>query len=104
MVQNDLPRGRRRLLHILCFGGRLVVSAAAGAGHVDLVFWCLDNGWEYTDGVMEAAAKEGRWNVIKALVGRGFSCLVHVEIEKTAPSHEAWGVEFPVSWMLCIDH
>ena len=33
---------------------------------------------------MEAAAKEGRSNVIMALVERGFSCRVYVE--KAAPS------------------
>ena len=33
---------------------------------------------------MEAAAKEGRSNVIMALVGRGFACPVHVE--QAAPS------------------
>lgn len=52
-----------------------VLPDAAGAGHVHLVLWCLDNGWGYSESVMEAAAKE--------LVERGFSCRVHVK--KAAP-------------------
>lgn len=60
-------------------GWSRVPADAAGAGHVNVVLWCIDNGWEYTDGVMEAAAKEGRENVIMALVERGFSCRVNVD-------------------------
>eukprot|EP00904_Undaria_pinnatifida_P002774 jgi/Undpi1/12498/HiC_scaffold_5.g02169.m1 len=55
-------------------GWSRVPADAAGAGHVDLVLWCLDNGWEYDERWMEAAAKEGRSHVIAALVGRGFTC------------------------------
>ena len=65
-------------------GWSRVPADAAGTGHVDLVLWCLDNGWEYSESLMEAAAKEGRSNVIMALVGRGFACQVHVE--QAAPS------------------
>eukprot|EP00904_Undaria_pinnatifida_P010032 jgi/Undpi1/6159/HiC_scaffold_20.g08643.m1 len=60
-------------------GWSRVPADAAGAGHVDLVLWCLDNGWEYDESWMEAAAKEGRSHVIAALVGRGFACQVQVE-------------------------
>ena len=65
-------------------GWSRVPADAAGAGHVDLVLWCLDNGWEYSESLMEAAAKEGRSNVIMAFVGRGFACPEHVE--QAAPS------------------
>ena len=60
-----------------------MLADAAGAGHVHLVLWCLENGWGYSESVVEAAAKEGRSNVIVASVERGFSCRVHVE--KAAP-------------------
>ena len=65
-------------------GWSRVPADNAGAGHAHLVLWCLDNGWEYTESVMEAAAKEVRSNVIVALVEKGFSCRVHVD--KAAPS------------------
>ena len=64
-------------------GWSRVLADAAGAGHVHLVLWCLENGWGYSESVVEAAAKEGRSNVIVASVERGFSCRVHVE--KAAP-------------------
>ena len=56
-----------------------VPADAAGAGHVQVVLWCLDNGWEFTDSIVEAAAKEGRQNVVMALSERGFSCWFSVE-------------------------
>ena len=65
-------------------GWSRVPANAAGSGHVLSVLWCLDNGWEYTQSVMDAAAKEGRSNVIMVLVERGFACRVHAE--KAAPS------------------
>ena len=40
---------------------------AAAAGHVDMVMFCLDEGyegWEYTDSIMQAAESERRWNVV----------------------------------------
>ena len=55
-------------------GWTRVPADAAGAGHVNLVLWCLDNGWEYSESWMEAAAKEGRSDVVMALVERGFAC------------------------------
>ncbi|CAB1104349.1 unnamed protein product [Ectocarpus sp. CCAP 1310/34] len=64
-------------------GWSRVPADAAGAGHVDLVLWCLDNGWNYSERWMESAAKEGRSNVIAALVGRGFAC--QVQVEQAAP-------------------
>jgi len=64
-------------------GWSRVPADAAGAGHVDLVLWCLDNGWKYSESWMEAAAKEGRSHVIAALVGRGFAC--QVQVEQAAP-------------------
>lgn len=60
-------------------GWSRVPADAAGTGHVNVVLWCLDNGCEYTDGAMEAAAKEGRENVVMALAEGGFSCRVNVE-------------------------
>ena len=63
-------------------GWSRVLADAAGAGHVHLVLWCLENGWGYSESVMEAAAKEGRSNDVMALVGRGFACqmlsLIHI--------------------------
>ena len=64
-------------------GWSRVLPDAAGAGHVPLVLWCLDNGWGYSDSVMEAAANEGRSNVIVALAERGFPC--RVQVKKAAP-------------------
>lgn len=60
-----------------------VPADAAGAGHVQVVLWCLDNGWEFTDSIVEAAAKEGRQNVVMALSERGFSC--RFSVEEAAP-------------------
>ena len=68
----------------LATGWSRVPANAAGAGHVHFLLWCLDNGWEYTESVMDAAAKERRSNVIMVLVERGFACRVHAE--KAAPS------------------
>lgn len=51
-------------------GWARVAEDAAGAGHVDIVLWCLNNGWEFTDDIVESAAREGRSNVLKALEER----------------------------------
>lgn len=71
-----------------------VVEDAAGAGHVDMVLWCLDNGWEYTSDMMRSAAGEGRSNVVRALEERGYSCEVKIN-EKATPAEgegdKFWG-------------
>ena len=57
---------------------------AAAAGHVDMVMFCLDEGyegWEYTDSIMQAAESERRWNVVVALEKRGHSSTVRVREE-----------------------
>lgn len=46
---------------------------AAAVGHVDMVMYCLDGCWEYTDSIMQAAASERRVDVIEALQERGHS-------------------------------
>ena len=57
---------------------------AAAAGHVDMVMFCLDEGyegWEYTDNIMQAAESERRWNAVVALEKRGHSSTVRVREE-----------------------
>ena len=57
---------------------------AAAAGHVDMVMFCLDEGyegWEYTDSIMQAAESERRWNAVVALEKRGHSSTVRVREE-----------------------
>lgn len=58
-------------------GGWLgVVEDAAGAGQVDMAMYCLATPWwEYSDSsIMDAAASEGRTDVIEALEQKGSSC------------------------------
>lgn len=57
----------------LAEGGWSCVGAESAASvHVDMVLWCLDHGWQYTDTIMESAAREGRSHVIHALRKRGY--------------------------------
>ena len=56
-------------------GWSAVPVYAAGAGQVDLVLWCLENGWEYADSIAESAAREGHSNVVEALRDRGHCSL-----------------------------
>lgn len=53
-----------------------VVEDAAGAGHVDMVLHCLVTpSRKYSDSSsVDAAAREGRMNVIEALEQKGYSC------------------------------
>lgn len=69
-----------------------VVEHAAGAGHVDMVLWCLENGWEYSEAIMQSAASEGRWDVVgalekRALEERGYSWVVKIG-ESAQPNDE----------------
>ena len=57
---------------------------AAAAGHVDMVMFCLDEGyegWGYTDSIMQAAESERRRNVVVALEKRGHSSTVRLREE-----------------------
>lgn len=54
-----------------------VLRDAAAAGHAEMVTYCLDSEdtWmEYTETIMQAAASEGRSNVIVMLEERGHPC------------------------------
>lgn len=76
-VMQYLPRWRS-LVQWLQEEGRFRCSGdefplmGATRGNLEWVLWCLENGWDYDDGIMESAAREGHLGVVKGLRERGY--------------------------------
>ena len=56
-----------------CFSrwGNWFPFVGAKEGNLEWVLYCLENGWEYEDGIMESAARGARLRVVRGLRERG---------------------------------